>query len=269
MTPDSQSSIYNEANNPPEQKQRKELSKDKKPEPPQTFWRKIRNSVMLNMVGGGIDTIGFIALFGFFTNHVTGNLVLAGAGWVEGDEGIWIKLAAIPLFIVTVALTKYFIDRSDAVNRKAKVLSYLFLIEAAFLLAFMLAGLYFEPFSGAGSVTVAITGALGLIALAIRNTSSKTLMKKLSPSTIMTGNSTELGMNISNYLSEKSDKNAQELKESFLIVLSFVIGAALGAVLYVNLKWWSVAFFILPELYMAYLSKTGQFLTDDELNGKG
>lgn len=238
-------------------------------EPAPTFWRKIRNSTLLNVVGGGIDTIGFIALFGFFTNHVTGNLVLAGAGWVEGDEGVWIKLLAIPLFIVTVAITHYFIGRIQTRIPKSDVLGLVFLIEAIFLSAFMVAGLSFSPYANAGSVTVAITGALGLIALAVRNTSSKTLMKKLSPSTIMTGNSTELGMDISNYLNEKSPKNAQKLKESFFIVLSFVLGALLGAVLYVNVQWWSVAFFIVLELYLVYLAKTGRFLSDNELATQG
>lgn len=242
---------------------------EQQPESAQTFWRKMRSSMLLNMVGGGIDTIGFIALFGFFTNHVTGNLVLAGAGWVEGDEGIWIKLAAIPLFILTVTCTKYFIDRTHTDTPKFKILSNLFLIEAAFLGTFMLAGLYFEPFNGAGSLPVAITAALGLIALAIRNTSSKTLMKKLSPSTIMTGNSTELGINISNYFSEKSPKHAQALKESFFIVLSFVLGALLGAVLYVNLHWWSVAIFIGFDLCLALLAKQRQLLTDDEMTNRG
>ena len=78
-----------------------------------------------------------------FTAHVTGNLVLAGAALVKGGAGLWIKLAAIPLFIVTVVITKLLIDRSQT---KHKTLSYLFLFEAIFLFAFMAAGLYFEPF---------------------------------------------------------------------------------------------------------------------------
>ena len=64
----------------------------------------------------------------------------------------------------------------------------------------MAAGLYFEPFKNADSITVAITGGLGLIALAIRNTSSKTLIKNISPSTMMTGNTTQLGIDIANLL---------------------------------------------------------------------
>ncbi|MDN5433562.1 MAG: DUF1275 domain-containing protein [Acinetobacter sp.] len=225
--------------------------------PPSGFWKTCRDPLLLTIVGGAIDTIGFIALFGFFTAHVTGNLVLAGAAWVKGGPGIWIKLGAIPLFILTVAITKYWIDRSV---QKHTTLSYLFLGEAIFLIGFMLAGLYFEPFKDANSVTVAITGGLGLIALAIRNTSSKTLIKHISPSTMMTGNTTQLGIDISNYLRDRNHSNMQKLQHSFSIVVGFVIGAFLGAFLYVYLDFWSVAFFVAPVLYLSYLAAQQSFV---------
>jgi uncharacterized membrane protein YoaK (UPF0700 family) len=224
---------------------------------PTGFWKTCRDPLLLTIVGGAIDTIGFIALFGFFTAHVTGNLVLAGAAWVKGGPGIWIKLGAIPLFILTVAITKYWIDRSA---QKHTTLSYLFLGEAIFLTGFMLAGLYFEPFKDANNITVAITGGLGLIALAIRNTSSKTLIKHISPSTMMTGNTTQLGIDISNYFRDRSDSNMQKLLHSFSIVMGFVIGAFLGAFLYVYLDFWSVAFFVLPVLYLSYLAAKQRFV---------
>ena len=220
------------------------------------FWKSCRDPIILTVVGGAIDTIGFIALFGFFTAHVTGNLVLAGAAWVKGGAGIWIKLAAIPLFIITVAITKMMIDRSQ---HKHKMLSALFVAEALFLSGFMLTGLVFEPFNNADSITVAITGGLGLIALAIRNTSSKTLIKHISPSTMMTGNTTQLGIDLSNYLRDRSAKNTQALLKSFSIVVGFVVGAFLGAYLYVKLDFWSVGFFIVPVLYLAFLASQQRF----------
>ena len=145
---------------------------------PPSFWQRHQTPVLLTVVGGAIDTIGFITLFGFFTAHVTGNLVMAGSGLVKGEAGLWIKLAALPLFILTVMVTKIFIDHSQ---NKQLTLSHLFLAEAAFLTAFMVAGLYYQPFVDAGDITVAITGGLGLIALAIRNTASKTVIKHMSP----------------------------------------------------------------------------------------
>ncbi|MBJ9984835.1 DUF1275 domain-containing protein [Acinetobacter sp. S40] len=220
------------------------------------IWKSCRDPVILTIVGGAIDTIGFIALFGFFTAHVTGNLVLAGAAWVKGGSGIWIKLAAIPLFILTVAITKVLIDHSQ---NKSKTLAFLFYGEAFFLTAFMVAGLYFEPFKNPASITVAITGGLGLIALAIRNTSSKTLIKHISPSTMMTGNTTQLGIDLSDYIRNKGETHKFSLIKSFSIVLGFVIGAFLGAFLYVYLNFWSVAFFILPIIYLGYLASQHRF----------
>ncbi|MEK7492429.1 MAG: YoaK family protein, partial [Pseudomonadota bacterium] len=79
--------------------------------PAASLWAQCRTAVLLTIVGGAIDTIGFIALLGFFTAHVTGNLVLAGAALVKGGTGLWVKLGAIPLFIVTVMLAKMWIDR--------------------------------------------------------------------------------------------------------------------------------------------------------------
>ncbi|MGP4119840.1 DUF1275 family protein, partial [Psychrobacter aquimaris] len=38
-----------------------------------SFWQRYQTPVLLTVVGGAIDTIGFITLFGFFTAHVTGN----------------------------------------------------------------------------------------------------------------------------------------------------------------------------------------------------
>lgn len=221
-----------------------------------SLWKECRDPVVLALVGGAIDTIGFIALFGFFTAHVTGNLVLAGAAWVKDGEGIWIKLAAIPLFILTVAITKYLIDSTHS---KHKTLAMLFLFEALFLTGFMLSGLYFEPFTNANSWTVGITGGLGLIALAIRNTSSKTLIKHLSPSTMMTGNTTQFGIDLSNYMRNKTHNNRHKMWKSLSIVMGFVAGAFLGAILYVSLDFWSVIFFILPILYLAYLASQQRF----------
>lgn len=225
-------------------------------EKPVSFWQSCRDPIILTIVGGAIDTIGFIALFSFFTAHVTGNLVLAGAVWVKGGTGIWIKLAAVPLFILTVAITKMMIDRSQ---HKHRMLSGLFLAEAVFLFAFMCAGLFFEPFTNPDGIDVAITGGLGLIALAIRNTSSKTLIKHISPSTMMTGNTTQLGIDLSNYVRDRSQHNVLALFKSLSIVLGFVVGAFLGAILYVKFNFWSVAFFIVPVLYLAFLAAQQRF----------
>ena len=222
-----------------------------------SFWQRYQTPVLLTVVGGAIDTIGFITLFGFFTAHVTGNLVMAGSGLVKGEDGLWIKLAALPLFILTVMVTKIFIDKS---NKQQLILSHLFLAEAVFLTAFMVAGLYFQPFVDAGDITVAITGGLGLIALAIRNTASKTVIKHMSPTVLMTGNTTQLGINLTDYLVNRSNKNAKDLGHSSALVFSFLIGALVGALLYIKLSFWAVGVFVLPVLYLSFKARDKAFL---------
>lgn len=221
--------------------------------PPAGFWTVCKAPVLLALVGGAIDTIGFIALLGFFTAHVTGNLVLAGAALVTGGAGLWIKLGAIPLFVLTVIATKTLIDHrsSQATHR---TLAGLFAAEAAFLLGFMLAGLHYDPFKNPDGAALALTGGLGLVALAIRNTSSKTLMKNISPGTIMTGNTTQMGIDLSNYLRDASPDNRNSLLKSGSVVLGFVLGAFMGALLYVNIGFWGVLPFILGVLYLAHLA---------------
>lgn len=225
--------------------------------PPVSLWMQCRTPVLLTIVGGAIDTIGFIALLGFFTAHVTGNLVLAGAAFVKGGAGLWIKLGAIPLFIATVMLVKIWIDHC---SQSHKTLGWLFVAESAFLSAFMLAGLYFDPFRDPDAGALALTGGLGLVALAIRNTASKTLIKHISPSTMMTGNTTQLGIDLSNFVRTLSREHGTALLKSASIVAGFVLGAFLGAVLYVRIGFWSVLPFMLIILYLASLSFRKQFI---------
>ncbi len=224
---------------------------------PPSFWQLYQAPILLTIVGGAIDTIGFITLFGFFTAHVTGNLVLAGSGLVKGEDGLWIKLASVPLFIITVVVTKLYIDHS---RKQTLVLSHLFLAEALFLSAFMVAGLSFEPFTDADSLNVALTGGLGLTALAIRNTASKTVIKGMSPTVLMTGNTTQLGIGLTDYLANRTPDNARKLANSSALVISFVVGALLGALLYVQLSYWAVGLFVIPVLYLSVLARKPEFL---------
>ncbi len=203
---------------------RQSASSDSQPlhSKPPSFWQRYQTPVLLTVVGGAIDTIGFITLFGFFTAHVTGNI--------------------------------------DHSKNKQLTLSHLFLAEAFFLTAFMIAGLYYQPFVDAGDITVAITGGLGLIALAIRNTASKTVIKHMSPTVLMTGNTTQLGINLTDYLVNRTADNGKKLAHSSVLVFSFLVGALVGALLYMQLSFWAVGLFVLPVLYLSVRARDTEFL---------
>lgn len=222
-----------------------------------TFWQRYEIPVLLTTVGGAIDTIGFIGLLGFFTNHVTGNLVMAGAGLVKGGDGLWVKLGALPVFLITVMITKRIINITST---NKPILSNLLFTEAIFLMAFLASAVYFGPFEQAGTLEVAFTGFLGLIAFTIRNTAGKTTMGKMKPTLLMTGNTTQLGIDLSDYVFDRNNCNMDSLKNSFALVSSFTIGALVGAILFIYVGLWAIAPFILPVLYAAIKMRDKQSL---------
>ena len=60
----------------------------------------------LSFVAGYVDTVGFIALFGLFTAHVTGNFVLIGSELARSSSNVLLKLLVFPAFIVAVAFAR-------------------------------------------------------------------------------------------------------------------------------------------------------------------
>jgi uncharacterized membrane protein YoaK (UPF0700 family) len=62
--------------------------------------------LLLSLNAGYIDTVGFLALHGLFTAHVTGNFVTLGASLALGVSGLLAKLLALPVFCVIVIATR-------------------------------------------------------------------------------------------------------------------------------------------------------------------
>ena len=99
-----------------------------------------------------------------------------------------------------------------------------------------------------------------MIALAIRNTASKTVIKHMSPTVLMTGNTTQLGINLTDYLINRTADNGKKLTHSSALVFSFLVGALLGALLYIQLNFWAVGLFVLPVLYLSVMARDKAFL---------
>jgi uncharacterized membrane protein YoaK (UPF0700 family) len=74
-----------------------------------------RAAVVLAAIAGFVDAAGFLALFGLFTAHVTGNLAVVGAALArEHTERAAVRLAVIPVFMVGVAATTLVVRRLRA-----------------------------------------------------------------------------------------------------------------------------------------------------------
>ena len=62
--------------------------------PVEPVGRAVGATATLSFVGGFVDVVGFIALFGLFTAHVTGNFIMLGLEMVHATKLAIAKLMA-------------------------------------------------------------------------------------------------------------------------------------------------------------------------------
>src|SRR5690242_5471260 len=72
---------------------------------------------VLSTTAGAVDVIGFLALGGLFTAHITGNLVVLLAHYITGNFGEIGPLLAVPIFIVVLGVvTLTFIRKPTSIR---------------------------------------------------------------------------------------------------------------------------------------------------------
>ncbi|MET0634651.1 MAG: YoaK family protein [Chitinophagaceae bacterium] len=225
-------------------------------------------SFVLSFIAGFVDTAGFIALFGIFTAHITGNLVLAGTVlFNEGTTGnLAGKLLMIPVFMASVLFSGYIIK-----YRKASV-RHLVLAESVFLTCFALAGSYLlynkaNPPDG----VVALVASFAVIGMAIQTTYMREQLGGYTPSTVMTGNITQFSIdlfNIADYHLSKKAKNTEDekatvrsLQKISTALTGFSTGCVSGAFL---VKYTGLICCILPAFLLLWVFKQMKFKTQQE-----
>jgi uncharacterized membrane protein YoaK (UPF0700 family) len=197
-------------------------------------------STALSGVAGYVDTAGFLALFGLYTAHVTGDLVTTGAAIVEPRApGLAVRVAMIPVFVLTVAATTLAVRslRSRKIAPLAPLLGVMTLALAAFGLAG--ASLRLGPFNASSLLVV---GGLGVAAMGIQNTLMRDMLSGLCPTTFMTGNITQLAMDLVEVVvpagapgpEQRASQRAEALRRLRRFgapLAGFVVGTCLGAYL--------------------------------------
>ena len=188
----------------------------------------------LSFTAGFVDTCGFIALFGLFTAHVTGNIVVIGSDLVDRSHGIVTKLLALPTFVLVVAATRLLVAWHQAKGRDA--VKALLAVQAVLLAGFMAAGIAISPPQSPDALPVMLTGLLGVAAMAVQNAKSRLLLSAYTPTTVMTGNLTQLvidGVDLLRPLPAELRAVAKaRIAKVAPVALGFVTGAITAALLY-------------------------------------
>ncbi len=210
--------------------------------------RPLLTSSALGFTAGYVDTLGFVALFGLFTAHVTGNFVLIGSEFAHPIHGVLIKFLAFPAFIAAVAGARLLALRADRCGRSPRFP--LLALQCALLAACMLCGWRSQPVVDASAPWVLATGMLGAAAMGMQNAAARLAFSDLAPTTVMTGNVTQLVLNLVDLARGATDDGRQRILKFLWPILAFGAGSICGAFAYVHAAFWALA---LPMTVLAAL----------------
>lgn len=214
----------------------------------------------LSFNGGFVDTVGFLALQGLFTAHVTGNLVTLGVSIVHGTSGALGKLLALPVFMLVVGLTHL---AALALHRRKLVsLQPLMVLHVLLLAGFAGLAIGLGPFDDADSATALVTGLCGVAAMAIQNTLSRQHLKAAPPTTLMTGNVTQVAIDLCSLGgTADADERSQirrRLREVSFNLLGFTLGCISGALAYAGAGLHSLLVPVATAAWLAVLAYRGR-----------
>jgi uncharacterized membrane protein YoaK (UPF0700 family) len=203
----------------------------------------------LSFVAGYVDTVGFVALFGLFTAHVTGNFLLIGATLVRGGAGLVTKLLALPVFIIVVAMVTAFVRAGERAGRDRSVA--VMTLEIGCLAAFGAVGMWAAPIVAPDAPPAMVAGLLGVCAMAVQNAASRRLFSSMAPTTVMTGNVTQL---VIEGVDSGAGTASAPMRRLWLPIVAFAAGA--GALLFDRTGFGCVAVPILALALVALMESS-------------
>src|SRR5476649_1091011 len=208
-------------------------------------------AVLLAYISGFVDTLSFIALFGLFAAHVTGNFVLIATSLMDMHHGLWMKLLAVPVFIAAAVVTRMFIIRRERHRRNAA--RHVLIVQALLLTAFMGTALASGPLVRGDQPLALLTGLLAAAAMAIQNTAARTFLSNLPPTTVMTGNLMQVIIDTVDLKLGHGPLDAKRARLAKLapMLVAFVAGTLCGAIGYTTLGFLSL---IVPILAIGALA---------------
>jgi uncharacterized membrane protein YoaK (UPF0700 family) len=199
--------------------------------------------VLLSVNGGFVDAAGFLALHGLFTTHVTGNFVTLGAALVNRTSGALAKVLALPMFcavVMAVRLLGVSLDSKGVPALRAMLGLKLLLLTLSAGLAIV-----FGPFESGDGWAAVLTGMALVAAMAIQNAINRIHMGTLPPTTIMTGNTIQMMIDIADLVRgvpvESRPAIRLRLSRMSSSVAAFALGCAVAALLYAKTGVWCFA----------------------------
>jgi uncharacterized membrane protein YoaK (UPF0700 family) len=207
---------------------------------------KPRLPILLSFNGGYVDTAGYIALQGLFTAHVTGNFVTIGSALIFGTSGVVAKLLALPVFCAVIIITRL---ASFHLPRNRSALQTMLTVKLVLLMLGAYLAIRLGPFVNGDAWSAILTGMTLVSAMAIQNAVHRIHLGTAPPTTLMTGTTTQMMIDIADVIRGLSpgtqDATLGRLRHMAVAVLTFAFGAAAAACLFSQLGSWC---FVVPPM---------------------
>jgi len=207
---------------------------------------------VLSFNGGYVDTVGYLSLQGLFTAHVTGNFVTIGAALVFGTSGVVAKLLALPVFCMVIIATRLV---SFKLPPRWQVFETMLTLQVLLLLVAAVLAIAMGPFTNGDGAPAIIMGMTLVSAMAIQNAANRIHLAAAPPTTIMTGTTTQMMIDIADMIrgvpGNARDAIRSRIRRMCVAVVSFAAGAAAGALLFHAIGSWC---FVLPPV-VAFLTR--------------
>jgi uncharacterized membrane protein YoaK (UPF0700 family) len=209
---------------------------------------KVTLPLLLSLNAGYLDTAGYLALHGLFTAHVTGNFVTIGASIAYGAGGAVPKLLALPVFCVVVIVSRAIGNRRHQ-PRGVNGLRTMLAVELVLLVVGAALAIGLGPFSDGDQWQIILTGMVLVAAMAIQNAAHRIHFASEPPTTLMTGTTTQIMIDIADLPGLAADQAAHakaRLSRMVKSVAAFTIGCGAGALLYGRFGEW--CFVVAPAI---------------------
>jgi len=201
---------------------------------------------LLSLNAGYVDTASYLALQGLFTAHVTGNFVTLGASLALGTSGAVAKLLALPTFCAVVIAARLL--NTALSNCRWPAFEVLIALKVLLLIIGAVLALRFGPFHDVGSSQAVLTGMVLVGAMAIQNAFHRFHLASAPPSTLMTGTTTQVMIDLADRIYAPKGTESQSgarLVQMSTNILIFAIGCGAAALLYSRV---GVKCFLVPPI---------------------
>jgi uncharacterized membrane protein YoaK (UPF0700 family) len=193
------------------------------------------DGALLSFVAAFVDTCSFVALYGLFAAHVTGNFVLMGAQLVQHEGNLLAKLLSFPVFVAAVAFAALLAARlrSQGRDRVRPVMS----LQCLLLCIAGAAPLVLGTPAAPGSLSVLAPSVALVLAMGLQNALMRLELAALPPTTVMTGNVTQVTLDLVSLAQRPVAAGAPEIARLHNMwpgVAGFLVGAGAGAAGYAS-----------------------------------